>query len=151
MTQNVPTQSVFSPAKLLDILCSTFWPEGDRFFLTGLCLARDPYFKSVPTTVKTSENDTVLLPCYVDDLGRCKSYHLLMILTLKHTHTHTHTDTDTHTHTHTHTRVRVYLSRILQEFCCTDSDICHINTACKITNTFLGCAVEFLYAVSFRK
>ncbi|PNF43799.1 hypothetical protein B7P43_G09751 [Cryptotermes secundus] len=36
---------------------------------SGPCSAREPYFRSVPTTVKTSENDTVLLPCYVNDLG----------------------------------------------------------------------------------
>ncbi|KDR16344.1 protein amalgam-like [Zootermopsis nevadensis] len=36
---------------------------------SGLCSAREPYFRSVPTTVKTSENDTVLLPCYVNNLG----------------------------------------------------------------------------------
>lgn len=27
-------------------------------------------FKSIPTTVKTRENDTVLLPCYVDQKGK---------------------------------------------------------------------------------
>lgn len=27
-------------------------------------------FKSVPTTVKTYENDTVLLPCYLDSTGK---------------------------------------------------------------------------------
>ncbi|XP_075211729.1 neurotrimin-like [Lycorma delicatula] len=38
--------------------------------LNGLTMAGDvPSFKSVPTTVKTSEHDTVLLPCYVDNLG----------------------------------------------------------------------------------
>ncbi|KAJ9599429.1 hypothetical protein L9F63_010098 [Diploptera punctata] len=36
---------------------------------SDLCVAREPYFRSVPTTVKTSENDTVLLPCYVDNVG----------------------------------------------------------------------------------
>ncbi|XP_069682731.1 protein amalgam-like [Periplaneta americana] len=37
--------------------------------ISGLCSAREPIFRSVPTTVKTSENDTVLLPCYVDNIG----------------------------------------------------------------------------------
>lgn len=42
---------------------------GILLLLAVLSLARDQYFRSVPTTVKTSENDTVLLPCYVDSLG----------------------------------------------------------------------------------
>lgn len=31
-------------------------------------------FKSVPTTVKTYENDTVLLPCYLDSAGGIYSF-----------------------------------------------------------------------------
>ncbi|CAG2057716.1 unnamed protein product, partial [Timema podura] len=34
----------------------------------GLVVGQQSLFRSVPTTVKTSENDTVLLPCYVDNL-----------------------------------------------------------------------------------
>ncbi|XP_067006796.2 igLON family member 5 isoform X2 [Anabrus simplex] len=37
--------------------------------VTAWARARHPQFRSIPTTVKTSENDTVLLPCYVDNLG----------------------------------------------------------------------------------
>nr|CAD7458708.1 unnamed protein product [Timema tahoe] len=34
----------------------------------SLVVGQQSLFRSVPTTVKTSENDTVLLPCYVDNL-----------------------------------------------------------------------------------
>ncbi|KAK7869110.1 hypothetical protein R5R35_006581 [Gryllus longicercus] len=37
--------------------------------VTAVGRARHPQFRSVPTTVKTSENDTVHLPCYVENLG----------------------------------------------------------------------------------
>nr|CAD7570175.1 unnamed protein product [Timema californicum] len=37
--------------------------------MAGLVVGQQSLFRSVPTTVKTSENDTVLLPCYVDNLG----------------------------------------------------------------------------------
>nr|CAD7398014.1 unnamed protein product [Timema cristinae] len=37
--------------------------------MAGLVFGQQSLFRSVPTTVKTSENDTVLLPCYVDNLG----------------------------------------------------------------------------------
>lgn len=42
-----------------------------KFFrvVTGSRAAVNSGFKSYPTTVKTFENDTVLLPCYVEDLG----------------------------------------------------------------------------------
>lgn len=30
-------------------------------------------FKSIPVTVKTYENDTVLLPCYMDEMGKFKN------------------------------------------------------------------------------
>nr|CAD7441440.1 unnamed protein product [Timema bartmani] len=36
--------------------------------MAGLVVGQQSLFRSVPTTVKTSENDTVLLPCYVDNL-----------------------------------------------------------------------------------
>lgn len=39
------------------------------FSLAQLVLVFGGDFKSVPTTVKTHENDTVLLPCYLDGTG----------------------------------------------------------------------------------
>lgn len=40
------------------------------FIVTGSRATANNGFKSYPTTVKTFENDTVLLPCYVEDLGK---------------------------------------------------------------------------------
>lgn len=44
-----------------------------------------PVFKSIGTTIKTIEHETVLLPCYVDNLGtnihyNCKKYSSILAL-----------------------------------------------------------------------
>lgn len=39
------------------------------FMLSQTIVICEKPFKSVPVTVKTYENDTVLLPCYIDETG----------------------------------------------------------------------------------
>ncbi|XP_024939670.1 neural cell adhesion molecule 1 isoform X1 [Cephus cinctus] len=49
-----------------------FWVAGHLATMSFLSVGQaavNQGFKSVPTTVKTFENDTVLLPCYVDNFG----------------------------------------------------------------------------------
>lgn len=38
--------------------------------LTQNAVLSEKPFKSIPVTVKTYENDTVLLPCYIDESGK---------------------------------------------------------------------------------
>lgn len=45
------------------------------FSLSQILLVIGGEFKSVPTTVKTHENDTVLLPCYLDGTGNFKMFY----------------------------------------------------------------------------
>ena len=49
------------------------------FVKTVLC---EKVFKSVPVTVKTYENDSVLLPCYVNESGTyvCQLERILCVL-----------------------------------------------------------------------